>query len=1763
MSFKCQILRKRLTFFHNVLELSCDVRIIILCCLIAILPTNIKCAKLQNPQIRLLINDDDLLHEKTSRHEAAAAAAAAAAASNVPDNSGEHFNLYRSELKRLSYETIHRILRDENEPSYRREETELRYYQKRSPPAYEDSHQLNKRSTSEGNDHAPLALNYSKRKLRVFAITSQLAKELSSASSLDLSDNRLSSLNLSLLANEHLHSLNLSNNSFAYIPLSEKSSLKSLNLNSNNIRSSALESNVYLRSLYLSNNRIENLMALNLSLLKNLETLDISCNRLQSLETSFFPERMHNLKHLNMAHNQMETIYRETFYNLLSLNTLLLAHNNITDIDYETFLALPNLQYLDLSFNRLRGKSIRALQGITGLVALNIAHNPDLGPFMQEFVASWSLKELDASGTGLCQIPAALAQSVRSLKLTHNWLKVINCGDLDSYPLLQYLDLSFSHVHEIEDDAMGRLEVLEILLLDHNNLKRIPQSLPVALEHLFLQHNDIMDIQAQSFQGLTSLKTLDVSHNKLLYLPDIALPKLQTLNLQSAEIRGISQGIVHTLPRLNELLLEDNPIKCSDLLGIAEWASTCRLRTTKDEEATDNSEDLGDDSIEGRPRTDLKQRYMKMYNFYEKFGGENCKGQNLSLPQPICSDENLSPRQELQQLDGKKFKDSSKGKNFNFNSFMAAAIPLPSKKAVKTLTEQQHPNKTAAAIGDVAASQAFAMKGMSAMQQPKAISTTAIASSGEAFSKASPAEDKPQEHSLSTNEMGTIAKATFAEDEVKGIATDEKDQQQPQEQTKQSQRPAATADSPSNLANMLQHRGQNVVGVKQTSDGSLQSANLPEILKPKVAEAIIKNEDSINKKHKTEISEQNHEEVVADNNMMGETPTAWPTSPLPPQKATTATYASAINFQKPETDTTTMLNLSKEKLQHVEHKEIKTRIGPTTEIKSFENSIKATTGSSSSTSPPSQGLTSIEMPYETPTTIDNAKMATRTTTTLTSTRSNNRELHHSSTSSKTIVNSTKGGNDSSPLSTSPAIEEPRETMTKATASLLDKDLASNNTEEHNNNNANSPTYKNKNNMMAHTNGQNNKTLVTLHITTPITPNNVLHSNDGDGDNEEHPQQTHKQLQHPNPFEQQHLPTTMAAATATPTTSPSAPRPLGHIDVNDAECMQSKSDGCTSARPQRQDKENVIGSMPTAGKEMTTTATTGPVTTTIGIETMRATEGTGAAAETTLPATTTVSVAATAGTVAAASSAAAHKHEPLQLHIKDRHLIGTPLLMHKGDNLMVATDELIKASPQDNGRRQPQQQQQQPTTTPATGPQADVVYAAKSKQKILESSQIKTKPTPKIGDLSIQQQQHSRHEPYEHKGETVKAKDYLSSSPYSKKTHEDPKTKKPSLIMKKMTIVTKQHELLATSSTHTPEASAEAGENEVHRQQIEFVERHYQELKPLHLGPDSMREPASVTASHPRHSTVNTPINKQAHLVQEPQTFQHEHELLMQQILHDEQQQHEKASQSEQWSDLRKASNKENHPGLIVLVSSGLFVVLLLGLMHVYRCDVPWRRSSPTHHLRPHQRHHSSLDDDVHSFLSYSEGMQKWHHSTRQEAPYSSPLHNLHVRELQKTSAIEKAATFKTSASYATSSNCNRTHILPRTNSQSSNNTTRTTSPSSSAILDDETFYIEMTPPAGQFAQALQSELLPMELLNMAQTKSGEIKETSADLQTSLEDDFVEYAVSSRTHQTTPYKPTTTPTTMSLSRSELLSSASASSTYNSQKPLYTSRKFGLW
>lgn len=200
--------------------------------------------------------------------------------------------------------------------------------------------------------------------------------------------------------------------------------LNLLNLSNNRVEHFYSEHISNLRTLDISSNSFDNTESIDFRYFRDLEVVDLSCNNLKELHRTLF-QNTTNLKVVNLSGNHLKRILKNNFFTLVNIETLVLANNDISDIENDTFAYLPNLQYLDLSYNDIDAGSIRALQG-TDLVGLSVAFNPRLGNALQGFVASWSLKELDASGTGLCQIPAALAQSVHTLSIADNNFQVSN-----------------------------------------------------------------------------------------------------------------------------------------------------------------------------------------------------------------------------------------------------------------------------------------------------------------------------------------------------------------------------------------------------------------------------------------------------------------------------------------------------------------------------------------------------------------------------------------------------------------------------------------------------------------------------------------------------------------------------------------------------------------------------------------------------------------------------------------------------------------------------------------------------------------------------------------------------------------------------------------------------------------------------------------------------------------------------------------------------------------------------------------------------------------------------------------------------------------------------------------------------------------------------------------------------------------------------------------------------------------------------------------
>lgn len=166
--------------------------------------------------------------------------------------------------------------------------------------------------------------------------------------------------------------------------------------------------------------------------------------------------------------------------------------------------------------------------------------------------------------------------------------------------MLQHLDVSSCQISDIEDDALGRLDLLVSLYLNNNNITHVPSSLPVNLVRLFLQNNRIVEIQASAFSHLINLEVINLSGNQITYLPSLPLPRLLILDLRASRLKRLSQSIIKMSPRLKVVFLDGNPIKCTELQSVAEWVTPCRVDDSFDFGYFDNEQNpsMNDDSLD-------------------------------------------------------------------------------------------------------------------------------------------------------------------------------------------------------------------------------------------------------------------------------------------------------------------------------------------------------------------------------------------------------------------------------------------------------------------------------------------------------------------------------------------------------------------------------------------------------------------------------------------------------------------------------------------------------------------------------------------------------------------------------------------------------------------------------------------------------------------------------------------------------------------------------------------------------------------------------------------------------------------------------------------------------------------------------------------------------------------------------------------------------------------------------------------------------------
>ncbi|KAH8727810.1 hypothetical protein GQ44DRAFT_769873 [Phaeosphaeriaceae sp. PMI808] len=287
-----------------------------------------------------------------------------------------------------------------------------------------------------------------------------------------------------------------------------------------------------------------------LSLASRLTMLDISNNRLQSLDRSEL-HKLQSLQGLRLSNNGL-TRLPSYFGQYRALRSLNLSSNSLNE--FPDFLCeVRTLVDLDISFNSIT--SLPKIGQLTCLERLWATNNKLTGSFPSALSNLVNLREIDVRFNALdsmdvmSQLPRleylmighnnissfqGSFPKIRVLHMNHN--PVTRFGLNQAAPSLTALNLASAKLAQLPDDLFSKLTGLTKLILDKNHFTSLSNNIGrlFRLEHLSVARNSL-DVLPTEIGRLVELRYLDVRENNLSHLP-VELwyaRRLETLNVSS------------------------------------------------------------------------------------------------------------------------------------------------------------------------------------------------------------------------------------------------------------------------------------------------------------------------------------------------------------------------------------------------------------------------------------------------------------------------------------------------------------------------------------------------------------------------------------------------------------------------------------------------------------------------------------------------------------------------------------------------------------------------------------------------------------------------------------------------------------------------------------------------------------------------------------------------------------------------------------------------------------------------------------------------------------------------------------------------------------------------------------------------------------------------------------------------------------------------------------------------------------------------------
>ncbi|XP_032441329.1 toll-like receptor 5 [Xiphophorus hellerii] len=313
--------------------------------------------------------------------------------------------------------------------------------------------------------------------------------------------------------------------------------------------------NSSVRFLDLSKNRIFSLRQRVFTPLTEVNSIDLSQNKVNQIHRMAFEGLQGNLKMLNLSHNLLGEIFSHTFASLTNLEILDLSHNHIGVLGYGSFSELPNLRFLNLTDNSLQELGFTA--ALPNLENLNLNSNKLTSSSVNTITRfAHNVSSLSIQNNRITQIYSFLDQ-MKCLKLLlygGNTIKWCILSRRVAPFNVKVLDLHSSSLQSIWSqgkclDLFDKFQNVTSLNLSSNGLRSLPQGI---------------------FKGLASVVTMDLSSNTLTYLQSDVLPKsLKSLYLSDNFIASPDPIAFSSLSFLD---LSKNRFYCNnDLQSFLMW----------------------------------------------------------------------------------------------------------------------------------------------------------------------------------------------------------------------------------------------------------------------------------------------------------------------------------------------------------------------------------------------------------------------------------------------------------------------------------------------------------------------------------------------------------------------------------------------------------------------------------------------------------------------------------------------------------------------------------------------------------------------------------------------------------------------------------------------------------------------------------------------------------------------------------------------------------------------------------------------------------------------------------------------------------------------------------------------------------------------------------------------------------------------------------------------------------------------------------------